>query len=173
MIILKQQKDNKHLLDLEYVQLNVPKVLGLLKKVFAKRWTIEWAYDDAPYSCPTCSTIYHCCIMNDHPHTIPFFRWYLYSSHPVSRRCLEVHTSRIYLLSLYFLFPSFLLISLSEFILVMCTRSECAHDVFLSFYGSFILYRSFSVDVWSNCTTLCILGISASLLSLFLCNRIL
>ncbi|KAJ7066924.1 Rho GTPase activation protein [Mycena amicta] len=30
-------KDNKHLLDLEYVQLNVPKVLGLLKKVFAKR----------------------------------------------------------------------------------------------------------------------------------------
>lgn len=32
-----QQKDNKHLLDLEYVQLNVPKVLGLLKKVFAKR----------------------------------------------------------------------------------------------------------------------------------------
>lgn len=34
---LPQQKDNKHLLDLEYVQLNVPKVLGLLKKVFAKR----------------------------------------------------------------------------------------------------------------------------------------
>jgi len=34
---LLQQKDNKHLLDLEYVQLNVPKVLGLLKKVFAKR----------------------------------------------------------------------------------------------------------------------------------------
>ena len=32
-----QQKDNKHLLDLEYVQLNVPKVLGLLRKVFAKR----------------------------------------------------------------------------------------------------------------------------------------
>lgn len=32
-----KQKDNKHLLDLEYVQLNVPKVLGLLKKVFAKR----------------------------------------------------------------------------------------------------------------------------------------
>lgn len=32
-----QQKDNKHLLDLEYVQLNVPKVLALLKKVFAKR----------------------------------------------------------------------------------------------------------------------------------------
>lgn len=32
-----QQKDNKHLLDLEYVQLNVPKVLGLLKKVFVKR----------------------------------------------------------------------------------------------------------------------------------------
>ena len=32
-----QQKDNKHLLDLEYVQLNVPKVLGLLNKVFAKR----------------------------------------------------------------------------------------------------------------------------------------
>ena len=36
-IITSQQKDNKHLLDLEYVQLNVPKVLGLLKKVFAKR----------------------------------------------------------------------------------------------------------------------------------------
>lgn len=35
--LLMQQKDNKHLLDLEYVQLNVPKVLGLLKKVFAKR----------------------------------------------------------------------------------------------------------------------------------------
>ena len=35
--ITSQQKDNKHLLDLEYVQLNVPKVLGLLKKVFAKR----------------------------------------------------------------------------------------------------------------------------------------
>lgn len=34
-----QQKDNKHLLDLEYVQLNVPKVLGLLNKVFAKRKT--------------------------------------------------------------------------------------------------------------------------------------
>lgn len=34
---VQQQKDNKHLLDLEYVQLNVPKVLGLLKKVFAKR----------------------------------------------------------------------------------------------------------------------------------------
>jgi len=35
--LLQQQKDNKHLLDLEYVQLNVPKVLGLLRKVFAKR----------------------------------------------------------------------------------------------------------------------------------------
>jgi len=32
-----QQKENKHLLDLEYVQLNVPKVLQLLNKVFAKR----------------------------------------------------------------------------------------------------------------------------------------
>ena len=32
-----QQKDNKHLLDLEYVQLNVPKVLGLLNKIFTKR----------------------------------------------------------------------------------------------------------------------------------------
>ena len=32
-----QQKGNKHLLDLEYVQLNVPKVLGLLKKVFDKK----------------------------------------------------------------------------------------------------------------------------------------
>lgn len=29
----KQQKDNKHLLDLEYVQLNVVKVLALLNKV--------------------------------------------------------------------------------------------------------------------------------------------
>ena len=35
--LLEKQKDNKHLLDLEYVQLNVPKVLGLLKKVFVKR----------------------------------------------------------------------------------------------------------------------------------------
>lgn len=35
--LLEKQKDNKHLLDLEYVQLNVPKVLALLKKVFAKR----------------------------------------------------------------------------------------------------------------------------------------
>ncbi|KAF8632246.1 hypothetical protein AX15_001995 [Amanita polypyramis BW_CC] len=35
--LLEKQKDNKHLLDLEYVQLNVPKVLNLLKKVFAKR----------------------------------------------------------------------------------------------------------------------------------------
>ncbi|KAF8638345.1 hypothetical protein AX17_002365 [Amanita inopinata Kibby_2008] len=35
--LLEKQKDNKHLLDLEYVQLNVPKVLSLLKKVFAKR----------------------------------------------------------------------------------------------------------------------------------------
>jgi hypothetical protein len=35
--LVSQQKDNKHLLDLEYVQLNVPKVLGLLNKVFAKR----------------------------------------------------------------------------------------------------------------------------------------
>lgn len=34
--ISPQQKDNKHLLDLEYVQLNVPKVLGLLNKVFSK-----------------------------------------------------------------------------------------------------------------------------------------
>ena len=33
----EQQKDNKHLLDLEYVQLNVPKVLGLLNKIFTKR----------------------------------------------------------------------------------------------------------------------------------------
>jgi len=37
IFLFQQQKDNKHLLDLEYVQLNVPKVLGLLKKVFAKR----------------------------------------------------------------------------------------------------------------------------------------
>ncbi|KAI6038819.1 ras GTPase-activating protein [Pisolithus marmoratus] len=35
--LLEKQKDNKHLLDLEYVQLNVPKVLALLRKVFAKR----------------------------------------------------------------------------------------------------------------------------------------
>lgn len=35
--VILQQKDNKHLLDLEYVQLNVPKVLGLLNKVFTKR----------------------------------------------------------------------------------------------------------------------------------------
>lgn len=35
--LLEKQKDNKHLLDLEYVQLNVPKVLGLLNKVFSKR----------------------------------------------------------------------------------------------------------------------------------------
>jgi hypothetical protein len=36
-LIPLQQKDNKHLLDLEYVQLNVPKTLTLLNKVFAKR----------------------------------------------------------------------------------------------------------------------------------------
>ncbi|CCM00087.1 uncharacterized protein FIBRA_02114 [Fibroporia radiculosa] len=35
--LLEKQKDNKHLLDLEYVQLNVPKVLTLLNKIFAKR----------------------------------------------------------------------------------------------------------------------------------------
>lgn len=35
--LLEKQKENKHLLDLEYVQLNVPKVLQLLNKVFAKR----------------------------------------------------------------------------------------------------------------------------------------
>ncbi|EIN05027.1 ras GTPase-activating protein [Punctularia strigosozonata HHB-11173 SS5] len=35
--LLEKQKDNKHLLDLEYVQLNVPKVLQLLQKIFAKR----------------------------------------------------------------------------------------------------------------------------------------
>ncbi|KAH9846653.1 Rho GTPase activation protein [Lenzites betulinus] len=35
--LLEKQKDNKHLLDLEYVQLNVPKVLGLLNKIFTKR----------------------------------------------------------------------------------------------------------------------------------------
>ncbi|KAF9237665.1 Rho GTPase activation protein [Melanogaster broomeanus] len=35
--LLEKQKDNKHLLDLEYVQLNVPKVLALLRKVFVKR----------------------------------------------------------------------------------------------------------------------------------------
>jgi len=32
-----QQKDNNVYLDLEYVQLNVPKVLALLNKVFGKR----------------------------------------------------------------------------------------------------------------------------------------
>lgn len=37
LLTLLQQKENKHLLDLEYVQLNVPKVLQLLNKVFAKR----------------------------------------------------------------------------------------------------------------------------------------
>ncbi|KAG9226724.1 hypothetical protein CCMSSC00406_0008424 [Pleurotus cornucopiae] len=35
--LLEKQKDNKPLLDLEYVQLNVPKVLNLLKKIFSKR----------------------------------------------------------------------------------------------------------------------------------------
>jgi Ras GTPase-activating-like protein IQGAP2/3 len=35
--LLEKQKDNKHLLDLEYVQLNVPKVLGLLNKIFSKK----------------------------------------------------------------------------------------------------------------------------------------
>ncbi|KAG8700309.1 glyceraldehyde-3-phosphate dehydrogenase 1 [Ceratobasidium sp. 395] len=35
--LLEKQKDNKHLLDLEYVQLNVPKVLALLNKMFARR----------------------------------------------------------------------------------------------------------------------------------------
>ena len=37
VFLSEQQKDNKHLLDLEYVQLNVPKVLGLLNKIFTKR----------------------------------------------------------------------------------------------------------------------------------------
>ncbi|KAG2041380.1 hypothetical protein BDR03DRAFT_1076674, partial [Suillus americanus] len=37
-LLEKVAKDNKHLLDLEpYIQLNIPKVLALLKKVFAKR----------------------------------------------------------------------------------------------------------------------------------------
>jgi len=35
--LLEKQRDDKHLLDLEYVQLNVPKVLGLLKKTFTRR----------------------------------------------------------------------------------------------------------------------------------------
>ncbi|KZO90678.1 ras GTPase-activating protein [Calocera viscosa TUFC12733] len=35
--LLEKHKDNKHLLDLEYVQLNVPKVLALLNKVFTRR----------------------------------------------------------------------------------------------------------------------------------------
>jgi Ras GTPase-activating-like protein IQGAP2/3 len=35
--LLEKQKDNKHLLDLEYVQLNVPKVLALLNKIFSKK----------------------------------------------------------------------------------------------------------------------------------------
>ncbi|QRW04017.1 GTPase-activating protein [Ceratobasidium sp. AG-Ba] len=35
--LLEKQKDNKHLLDLEYVQLNVPKVLALLNKMFTRR----------------------------------------------------------------------------------------------------------------------------------------
>lgn len=36
-ILMYELQDNKHLFGLEYVQLNVPKVLGLLEKVFAKR----------------------------------------------------------------------------------------------------------------------------------------
>lgn len=35
--LLEKQKDNNVYLDLEYVQLNVPKVLALLNKVFGKR----------------------------------------------------------------------------------------------------------------------------------------
>ncbi|KAG9033361.1 glyceraldehyde-3-phosphate dehydrogenase 1 [Tulasnella sp. JGI-2019a] len=35
--LLEKQKDNKHLLDLEYVQLNVVKVLALLNKVFRSK----------------------------------------------------------------------------------------------------------------------------------------
>ncbi|KAF8674126.1 Rho GTPase activation protein [Rhizoctonia solani] len=35
--LLEKQKDNKHLLDLEYVQLHVPRVLALLNKMFARR----------------------------------------------------------------------------------------------------------------------------------------
>lgn len=35
--LLEKQKDDVHLLDLEYVQLNVSKILGLLNKTFAKR----------------------------------------------------------------------------------------------------------------------------------------
>jgi len=37
--LLEKQKDEVHLLDLEYVQLNVSKILGLLNKTFAKRKT--------------------------------------------------------------------------------------------------------------------------------------
>ncbi|PVG04423.1 putative ras GTPase-activating protein sar1 [Serendipita vermifera] len=35
--LLEKQRENKHLLDLEYVQLNVPKVLALLNKTFSKK----------------------------------------------------------------------------------------------------------------------------------------
>ena len=35
--LLEKQKDNKHQLDLEYVQLNVPKILSLLNKIFSKK----------------------------------------------------------------------------------------------------------------------------------------
>lgn len=35
--LLEKQKDDVHLLDLEYVQLNVGKILQLLNKTFAKR----------------------------------------------------------------------------------------------------------------------------------------
>ncbi|GFZ51959.1 GTPase-activating protein [Saitozyma sp. JCM 24511] len=35
--LLEKQKDNQAMLDLEYVQLNVPKVLGLFNKLFSKR----------------------------------------------------------------------------------------------------------------------------------------
>ncbi|KAG1750750.1 hypothetical protein EDB19DRAFT_1628926, partial [Suillus lakei] len=35
-LLEKVAKDNKHFLDLEYVQLNIPKALALLKMVFSK-----------------------------------------------------------------------------------------------------------------------------------------
>lgn len=35
--LLEMQKDNQDDLDLEYVQFNVPKVLGLLNKRFARK----------------------------------------------------------------------------------------------------------------------------------------
>lgn len=45
-----QQQENKHLLDLEYVQLSVPKILGLLNKVFSKRRVWGASINDSIFS---------------------------------------------------------------------------------------------------------------------------